>query len=113
MIDLKIKKKLYDHCVNCINDKIAAIDDEMRSIQSSANEETKSSAGDRYETSRAMMMLEKEKFASQMEEIVECANRILHPARRDKLLLAPSALRSQSLRCVNSARDVVLALYIR
>ena len=68
MIDIKIKEKLNDYCVNYINDKIAAIEAEMRSIQSSANEETKSSAGDKYETSRAMMMLEKEKFASQREE---------------------------------------------
>jgi len=47
-----------------------------------------------------------------MEEIVECANQILHPTRNDKLLLAPSALRAQALRCVNSAREIAVALYL-
>ena len=68
MIDLRIKRKLYDHCVSHINEKIAALDQEMRSIQSSASEETKSSAGDKYETGRAMLMLENEKLASQRDE---------------------------------------------
>jgi hypothetical protein len=52
------------------------------------------------------------KLASQMEEIVEYGNQILHPERRDKLLLAPSALRAWALRCVNSTRELVLALYL-
>ena len=38
-------------------------------IQKSANEETKSSAGDKYETGRAMLMLEKEKFVGQKEQL--------------------------------------------
>ena len=83
MIDLKIKKKLYDHCVTRINDKIATLDQEMRSIQSSANEDTKSSAGDKYETSRAMLMLEKEKLAFQREETFKM-QRILHKIDPDK-----------------------------
>ena len=37
----------------------------MREAQLAANEETKSSAGDKYETGRAMMHLEQEKLASQ------------------------------------------------
>ena len=37
----------------------------MREAQLAANEETKSLAGDKYETGRAMMHLEQEKLASQ------------------------------------------------
>lgn len=40
----------------------------MEAAQASANEETKSSAGDKYETGRAMMQLELEKNAVQLAE---------------------------------------------
>lgn len=40
----------------------------MRNAQAAANDETKSSAGDKYETGRAMMHLEKEKLAGQLME---------------------------------------------
>ncbi len=45
------------------------MDNELKSIQAAANEETKSSAGDKYETGRAMLMLEKDKIASQIREV--------------------------------------------
>ncbi len=68
MTDREFKKRLHDHCVNLIAERISAIEDEMRSLQSAANEEIKSSAGDKYETGRAMLMLEKERLANQREE---------------------------------------------
>ncbi len=40
----------------------------MRSAQEAANEEEKSSAGDKYETSRAMSHLQKDMYAKQLEE---------------------------------------------
>jgi transcription elongation GreA/GreB family factor len=40
----------------------------MANAQSAANEETKSSAGDKYETSRAMGQLEKDMFARQLNQ---------------------------------------------
>lgn len=40
-----------------------------QSAQQAANTETKSSAGDKYETGRAMMHLEKERLAGQMNEV--------------------------------------------
>jgi transcription elongation GreA/GreB family factor len=41
----------------------------IREAQQSANQETKSSAGDKYETGRAMAQLEIEKFLSQLAEL--------------------------------------------
>lgn len=40
----------------------------MQSAQEAANEEEKSSAGDKYETSRAMSHLQKDMYAKQQEE---------------------------------------------
>ena len=41
----------------------------MKHAQAEANKETKSSAGDKYETGRSMMQLEKEKFAQQHDRV--------------------------------------------
>ena len=49
-----------------------------------ANQETKSSAGDKYETGRAMMHLEKEKLASQRAEALR-QKKVL-----DQINLSPS-----------------------
>lgn len=44
---------------------------ELGEIQQAANQETKSSAGDKYETGRAMMHLEKEKLSAQLAEAMK------------------------------------------
>ena len=51
-----------------MENKIALAQNEINSAQASANEETKSSAGDKYETGRAMAQLEIEKNTSQLAE---------------------------------------------
>ena len=66
---LETKAKLYDSCLKLVDERVAHIEDAMRNAQASANEETKSSAGDKYETGRAMMHLEKEKLATQLSEV--------------------------------------------
>ncbi|MCE7991504.1 MAG: 3-oxoacyl-ACP synthase [Roseivirga sp.] len=65
---LHLKKALFSACESLVNGRIKSIEDAMRNAQSAANEETKSSAGDKYETGRAMMHLEKEKLAGQLSE---------------------------------------------
>lgn len=43
--------------------------DAMQSAQNSANEETKSSAGDKYETARAMAQIERDRHAQLYDQI--------------------------------------------
>lgn len=43
--------------------------DALNAVQASANEETKSSAGDKYETGRAMAQLEAERYRVQLSEL--------------------------------------------
>jgi len=71
MIDQKIKQELIDASRAMVSNKLHIIDAELEQLQNSANEETKSSAGDKYETSRAMLMLEKEKLFNQKEQLVK------------------------------------------
>jgi transcription elongation GreA/GreB family factor len=62
------KHKLYQHCVNFLDERISVAREAIREAQASANDETKSSAGDKYETGRAMMQLEIEKNTVQLQE---------------------------------------------
>ncbi len=66
-----IKKQLHALCQVYINDRIASAQEAMRMAQSSANDETKSSAGDKYETGRAMAQLEIEKNSAQLAEALK------------------------------------------
>jgi transcription elongation GreA/GreB family factor len=62
------KTELRDHCISVIQDRIAGLITGMATAQAAANEETKSSAGDKYETARAMNQLEKDMLARQLAE---------------------------------------------
>lgn len=62
------KKLLRDHCVALLKVRIEALAAKMANAQAAANEETKSSAGDKYETARAMNQLEKEMLGRQYAE---------------------------------------------
>jgi transcription elongation GreA/GreB family factor len=65
---MTLKEKLYAFCWNFVQERIDSIQVEMRSAQVSANEETKSSAGDKYETGRAMAQGNIERNARQLQE---------------------------------------------
>lgn len=65
------KRKLLAHCVSFLNSRIETAQEAIRMAQESANDETKSSAGDKYETGRAMMQLEIEKNSTQLEEALK------------------------------------------
>jgi transcription elongation GreA/GreB family factor len=63
-----IKRELYKVCQEYVDKRIEASRAAIAEAQQSANEETKSSSGDKYETGRAMMQLEIEKNAGQLAE---------------------------------------------
>lgn len=69
MSDLKLKKTLYDYCSNFIEIRFQTIQNTINDIQKSLTSETKSSAGDKHETGRAMLQLEREKAGNQLAEI--------------------------------------------
>lgn len=65
---MNIKEILYAHCEQNVQERLNRIQEEIEKIQASANEETKSSAGDKYETGRAMAQLEIERSWQQLDE---------------------------------------------
>lgn len=58
---MTLKEHLYHHCVSILTERIEQAEIAMQDAQDSANSETKSSAGDKYETGRAMAHLDKER----------------------------------------------------
>ncbi len=66
---LKIKEALYLQCLNAINYRYQTVQNTINEIQISLTSETKSSAGDKHETGRAMLQLEREKAGNQLAEI--------------------------------------------
>lgn len=63
-----LRERLLARCHQVIDTQIEAAAEAIRIVQASANEETKSSAGDKYETGRAMAQLEIEKGNSRLAE---------------------------------------------
>lgn len=62
------KETLYTYCLEYANLRLTGIQEELARVQASANEETKSSAGDKYETGRAMAQNEIERGTLQRVE---------------------------------------------
>ncbi|UKM65450.2 GreA/GreB family elongation factor [Flavobacteriaceae bacterium GSB9] len=66
---MSIKEQLYRQCLAYTEMRFETINNTISEIQESMLSETKSSAGDKHETGRAMLQLEREKAGSQLAEI--------------------------------------------
>ncbi len=64
-----IKQSLFDQCQWFVDNRLIAIQNTINEIQESLSSETKSSAGDKHETGRAMLHIEREKAGQQLAEI--------------------------------------------
>lgn len=65
---------MLTECYRYVELRIATAKQSMDNAQQSANEESKSSAGDKYETGRAMMQIERDKAAHQLAEAIKLKN---------------------------------------
>jgi transcription elongation GreA/GreB family factor len=81
-IDPIIKAKLLTTCYEYVEQRIATSRQAMKHAQDSANTEEKSSAGDKYETGRAMAQIERDKAAQQLDEALKLKS-ILHQISSD------------------------------
>ncbi|WP_345239970.1 3-oxoacyl-ACP synthase [Nibrella saemangeumensis] len=72
MTDAKrIKAQLYARCLAYVEQRIETARSSMEAAQEAANSETKSSAGDKYETGRAMAQRERDMSAAQLAEALK------------------------------------------
>lgn len=65
---LELKQQLIDHLIALLDDRMDVAGKAMEAAQESANDQSKSSAGDKYETSRSMGQLDRNMHARQYEQ---------------------------------------------
>ena len=76
-----IKPQLHAACLSHVQERIHAAQQAMQVAQDSANSETKSSAGDKYETGRAMAQEERNRNAVQLQQALQLQGELqrIHP----------------------------------
>jgi transcription elongation GreA/GreB family factor len=82
-----MKVSIIQHLREILQKRINDLSTEITNAQAAANEETKSSAGDKYETGRAMSQLNIEMFGRQQEQLF---NEIAVVERIDSQVLSQS-----------------------
>lgn len=66
---MNIKEELLKKCHQFVNNRLQNIEETISSNQTALQSETKSSAGDKHETGRAMLQLEMEKAGQQLANV--------------------------------------------
>ena len=87
------KPACYAACLAHLQARLAAARADMAAAQESSNSETKSSAGDKYETGRAMAQQERDRHAAQLHE----AQQLLAALQKINPELASDAVRTGAL----------------
>ena len=64
------KEQVLHQCRATVEDRTKALQAELEKVKASAQEETKSSMGDKYETGREMMMQESNKLNERLEVLL-------------------------------------------
>jgi len=65
----EVKKELYDQCKEWIAKRRSKVEHIIADIRVSLEDETKSSAGDKHETGRAMLQIKREQTGEQLKEV--------------------------------------------
>lgn len=71
-----LKIELYQYLLSAIQDKIAALENNLAAIKESISNETKSTAGDKYETARAMLHIEQGNMMQQLSNAYHQKNEL-------------------------------------
>ena len=76
MLQLSTKQKLHQRCLLQLEEKITRAEQAIENAQQTANNESKSSAGDKHETARAMAHLEQERHAQVLREALRLKKKL-------------------------------------
>lgn len=85
-----LKCRLYDLCIQYAENKLKIISSAIKDARDSANDDNKSSAGDKHETGRSMAQLEQEKLSFQLMEAEKLVQVMGHLERGKSSSLASS-----------------------
>lgn len=87
-----VKSQLYQHCLQYVDDLIQQARSGLEQAQQDANQEEKSSAGDKFETHRAMMHLQMESFIQRLDLAQQLQRRLFSLSLTHKYKIEPGAL---------------------
>lgn len=68
-MDMEIKKKVIQHCLDRVDKRSAEIMKAIQQAEEAIQGETKSSAGDKYETSREMIQQDLDRYHKQLVQV--------------------------------------------
>lgn len=62
---------MYEHYKKAVNEKVASLEIVLQDLVETTKNETKSSAGDKHETARAMLQIEHDNVRKQLKDAIE------------------------------------------
>ncbi len=68
---MSFKQKVYVHCLQLLNTKIDSLKNILQELSESSSNDSKSSAGDKHETARAMIQIEQETISKKLNQTLE------------------------------------------
>ena len=78
-----VKQKLFEACEQYVQDRIQRVSSAMKDLENDLENESKSSAGDKYETGREMINIEWNKLSNQLQQF-KMLQEALEKARKRK-----------------------------
>ncbi len=72
-----MKNEIYSKCLHVLDEKIQTMQDMLAELKTSVMSDTKSSAGDKHETGRAMAQIEIENNQSQLKVVLKMKENLL------------------------------------
>lgn len=80
---MTFKQKTYHQFQQLLSDKISTLHQQLNELKESTANETKSTAGDKYETARAMLQIEQDNIRHQLQEALEQQTRFSSVDRKE------------------------------
>jgi len=79
-----IKQEIHKICSETVEEKIKSMQGRLDSLNESMKNETKSSVGDKYETGRAMIHIQKDQIMKQLSEALELRTKLtqVNPSKK-------------------------------
>ena len=96
---MKIKQQLHLKCQELLQNRLRVVEKNMNDIYNNLESETKSTAGDKHETGRAMLHLEREKLGHQLAIInnqLQVFNKINLEAQTSRVVLGSLVYTTQA-----------------
>jgi transcription elongation GreA/GreB family factor len=96
---VKIKQQLHLKCQELLQNRLRVVEKSMNDIYNNLETETKSTAGDKHETGRAMLHLEREKLGHQLAIInnqLQVFNKINLEAQISRVVLGSLVYTTQA-----------------